>query len=161
MSTSLKRTTLDGDWAALTSSGATGIAQLQNNGPALLHLGAERTCIDSTDAMLLWEEGLQELPFLNAESGMSCTAKSKDGSSVDVTVTATRIGPHHEAHPTDPHRRDVEWAIPTPLLWSLPGTATTTQQLWSILTMAGERTLPGSWASRLLDGGLKRIPHPA
>lgn len=88
-----KRTTLDGDWAALTSSGATGIAQLQNNGPALLHLGQSEPASDSTDAMLLWEEGLQELPFLNAESGDVLYGKSKDGSSVDVTVTATGSAP--------------------------------------------------------------------
>lgn len=88
-----KRTDLDGNWAALTSSGGQGIAQLQDGGVALLHLGQSQPLSDSVDAVILWNEGLTEMPFLNAETGDVLYAKSKDGDAAAVSVISTGTAP--------------------------------------------------------------------
>lgn len=88
-----KRTTLDGNWAALTSADATGIAQIQGNGAAKLHLGQSEPAADSGDFITIWDDGLAEFPFLNAETGDILYGKSLNGSNIDVTVVATGSAP--------------------------------------------------------------------
>lgn len=88
-----RRTTLGANWVTLTSAGASGIAQLQGDGAVKLHLGQTLPAEDSLDYLTLWENGLTELPFLNSEAGDVLYGKSLDGSTVDVTVTASGVAP--------------------------------------------------------------------
>lgn len=88
-----KRTTLaDNAWTALTSADATGIAQIQGNGAAKLHLGQSQPAADSTDYVVIWDDGLAEFPFLNAETGDILYGQGLNGSA-EVSVVASGTAP--------------------------------------------------------------------
>lgn len=88
-----KRTTLTDTYVALTSADATGLAQLQGSGRARLHLGQSEPDDSSVDYVTLWDDGLPEFPFLNAETGDILYGRSEDGETVDLVVTATGTAP--------------------------------------------------------------------
>lgn len=88
-----KRTTLDDEWQALTSADATGIVQIAGNGAAKLHLGQSEPGEATSDFAVIWDDGLAELPFYNAETGDILYGKRLGDSNVDVVVIASGTAP--------------------------------------------------------------------
>lgn len=87
-----KRTTLDDTYVALTAADATGIAQVQGNDAVRLHLGDSAPSNDTEDYITIWDDGLAEFPFLNAETGDILYARAAGDSAV-VVVAATGSAP--------------------------------------------------------------------